>query len=290
MMDSRCGLLCAECSYKQSHGCGGCVATNGHPFYGECPVAMCCQNKGHAHCGECMVMPCEKLYTYSYLDPEHGDKPQGKRVEVCRGWAASCGKMKWDKVLLTSAGWSSTNGEVNRNIQQRFLSMLGKPADEAKVLFIPTAAITDEAIRMADLCKQDLLQAGIPAENITVFNVGEKITRDQALAFDVIYFTGGDTGYLLKRIKETGFDAIIKAMVYSGKVYVGVSAGSLIATPNIGDPYSKETAGLAFINAYITVHVPQGSAAREDLPLPHIPLADNQALAVKWDGFDLIEN
>ena len=49
-------------------------------------------------------MPCGKLYAYSYLDPEHGDKPQGARVEVCRRWAAESGKQAWHNVLLTDSG------------------------------------------------------------------------------------------------------------------------------------------------------------------------------------------
>lgn len=91
-VQSRCGLLCNGCTYKESHGCGGCIETNGHPFHGECPIAVCCQNKGHTHCGECDVIPCDKLYKYSYLDPEHGDKPQGARVAVYRAWAANIHK------------------------------------------------------------------------------------------------------------------------------------------------------------------------------------------------------
>jgi hypothetical protein len=31
----------------ESHGCGGCIETNGHPFHGECPIAICRQEKGH---------------------------------------------------------------------------------------------------------------------------------------------------------------------------------------------------------------------------------------------------
>lgn len=87
-IQSRCGLLCGGCTYRESNGCGGCIETNGHPFYGECPVAKCCQDKGFSHCGECAEIPCPKLYEYSYTDPEHGDKPAGARVEVCRAWAA----------------------------------------------------------------------------------------------------------------------------------------------------------------------------------------------------------
>ncbi len=289
MMDTYCGLHCATCSWKESCGCGGCVETKGHPFHGECPIAICCTGKGYAHCGECEIIPCLKLFAYSYLDPEHGDKPQGSRIQVCRKHAAENGRQKWDKVLLTSAGWSGMNGDVHANIQQRFLTMLGKPVDEAKVLFISTAATFDEAIRMVDKCREELLHSGIRPENIIVYNIGDPLTVAEALTYDCIYFTGGDTRYLLQRIKETDFSRIIKAMVYSNKVYVGVSAGSLIATPNIANPYDEETSALALLNAYISVHTPKGTITGADLPLPHVSLSDDQALAVKWDGYEVVE-
>ncbi len=87
MIDTRCGLRCEGCSWKEKFNCGGCIATNGHPFHGECPVAICCQNKGHNHCGECVDFPCELLKSYS-CDPEHRDKPAGARIEQCKRWAA----------------------------------------------------------------------------------------------------------------------------------------------------------------------------------------------------------
>ena len=87
LIDTRCGLRCESCSYKAPCNCGGCIATNGHPFHGECPVAVCCQEKGFVHCGECEVFPCDLLQQYS-CDPEHGDTPPGARIEQCRRWAA----------------------------------------------------------------------------------------------------------------------------------------------------------------------------------------------------------
>ena len=86
-VQSRCGLLCKWCTHRESHNCGGCVETCGHPFHSECPVAKCCQEKGHIYCGECADMPCEQLRQYSYNDAEHGDNPPGARVEVCKAWA-----------------------------------------------------------------------------------------------------------------------------------------------------------------------------------------------------------
>ena len=79
-------------------------------------------------------------------------------------------------------------------------------------------------------------------------------------------------------------------MVYANKVYVGVSAGSLVATPNIGNSYEKETAGLCLINAYLGVHCAEGTVPREDLPLPHIPLSDNEAIVACYNGYTVIKN
>jgi len=120
MVDSRCGLLCTGCSWKEPCGCGGCIETMGHPFHGECPIAICAQEKGHSHCGECAQIPCAKLYEYSYLDPEHGDKPQGARIEVCRKWAAESGKNVWGNVLLALAGFEDSNCNPKPRIVNRF--------------------------------------------------------------------------------------------------------------------------------------------------------------------------
>lgn len=259
------------------------METNGHPFHGECSIAMCCQAKGHVHCGECDIIPCEKLYAYSYLDPEHGDKPQGARVEVCRHWAAESGVQAWRNVLLTDSGWRGGA------ILQRFWDMLGKPAAQAKVLFIPTAANSAESRPAAGKCFAELLSAGISPNNMRIYDIDGSLSVDEAMKFDAIYVAGGDTAHLLKRMKETGFDEIIKKMVYANKVYVGVSAGSMVAAPNIGDPYSEETSALCLINAYLSFHSEKGTKARVDLPLVHIPLTGGQALAVSFSGYELIE-
>ena len=88
MIDSRCGLHCTDCDWKESHNCGGCIETSGNPFHGECPVAQCSINKNISHCGECSEIPCELLTQYS-CDAEHGDDPRGARIEQCKQWVSS---------------------------------------------------------------------------------------------------------------------------------------------------------------------------------------------------------
>lgn len=83
MIDSYCGLSCAECTYREPMHCGGCIATQGKPFHGACEVAECAKGRGRRFCGECEHIPCEILTRYSH-DPEHGDTPPGARIERCQ--------------------------------------------------------------------------------------------------------------------------------------------------------------------------------------------------------------
>lgn len=83
--DSLCGLHCTGCSFKESHGCGGCIATCGRPFHGECPVAVCCQEKQLPHCGECRDFPCALMSMYAAGDvAEMG----WSRISECERWRA----------------------------------------------------------------------------------------------------------------------------------------------------------------------------------------------------------
>lgn len=83
MIESRCGLICSECSYQEQMGCKGCVNIE-KPFWSEsCPVKSCSEAKGYEHCGQCKDFPCGLLKQFSY-DEKQGDN--GKRIEQCKCW------------------------------------------------------------------------------------------------------------------------------------------------------------------------------------------------------------
>jgi len=85
MIESRCGILCSRCKYKDEVGCAGCINID-KPFWGDsCPVKNCCERQGTLHCGLCSDFPCTLLNEFAY-DKEQGD--DGLRIEQCRLWYA----------------------------------------------------------------------------------------------------------------------------------------------------------------------------------------------------------
>ncbi|MCL2388480.1 MAG: Type 1 glutamine amidotransferase-like domain-containing protein, partial [Defluviitaleaceae bacterium] len=143
-------------------------------------------------------------------------------------------------------------------------------------------------------CKSHLLRVGILEDNITSHDIDGTLTESDALLFDVIFFTGGETPYLANQMKKFNFDKIVKAMVYANRVYVGISAGSMIASKNFYLPFDyqpspEEFTGLGLTDICITVHCVAGTPSRDDLSSPHFSLTDRQAIVIKSNGYTLID-
>ena len=85
MIESRCGICCSGCGYREQMDCRGCVSIH-KPFWGEsCPVKSCCETREREHCGQCADFPCDLLHQFAY-DKEQGD--DGRRIEQCKKWGA----------------------------------------------------------------------------------------------------------------------------------------------------------------------------------------------------------
>jgi hypothetical protein len=86
-IDTRCGLICATCTFKEKFNCGGCIKTDGHPFHGDCAVAVCCQNRGFffAACARispascCTIIPTTR--TMEITAPESSSAGGGQNYE-----------------------------------------------------------------------------------------------------------------------------------------------------------------------------------------------------------------
>lgn len=179
------------------------------------------------------------------------------------------------KILLTSAGFE------NPRVQDCFLELLGKPAKEARALFIPTAAIDDDARAMLPKCRGDLLGAGVLPEHITDFNLDQAMSAEELAGYDTVYFCGGSTEHLLERIKAVGFDRALDAALERGLVYVGVSAGSIISAQNL-------PGNLGYLPRKLDVHCESGSPCG-NLPEGTVYLTNAQAIRLMGGDAEIIE-
>ena len=166
------------------------------------------------------------------------------------------------KVMLTSCGIETDT------IKACFLEMLGKAPADAKALFIPTAAIDADAIDVLPKCMEDLLKCGIPKEQIQVFDLHRSMQIQELNAFDVIYFCGGRTSYLLERINQSGFRDALLSYIQNDGLVLGVSAGSLIFAHNLPE-------NLGLLAARLSVHCEKSSITG---PVP-VPLPESIALS-----------
>ena len=179
------------------------------------------------------------------------------------------------RVLLTSAGLET------EEIKKYFVDMVGKDMSLAKALFIPTAAINAGAIEVLPKCMNDLLKCGIPDRNIKVYDLHIGMEIDALRQYDIVYLCGGDTDYLLERVNETGFGKTLMKYIQSDGIVIGVSAGSLIFSNNLG-----------LIDTKLDVHCAEGEKRGKVVyPLKeNIRLTNTCALAIREipDGLAII--
>jgi len=197
--------------------------------------------------------------------------------------------------LLTDSGFYYDN-ELDKPLDlliNHLKVMLQKTFAEATVLFVPTASMQNElkAKEIIKRLKNELLSMGFLSDNITIYDIDDSLTISDAMKFDVIYLTGGNTPYLAKRVKEAGFDKIIEEMIYANKVYIGMSAGSALLANhfNVDEFNDPQFCGLGILKAYFSAHCDDNTPIRTDLPLSHIALRENQAIKLSWNEYELID-
>lgn len=183
------------------------------------------------------------------------------------------------RVLLTSAGLETDE------IKEYFVNMVGRDMASVKALFIPTAAIDAGAIAVLPKCMNDLLKCGILDRNIKVYDLHVGMGAEELRRYDIVYLCGGETEYLLHRVREAGFDKALLEYIHADGAVIGVSAGSLIFANNL-------PGNLGLIDTKLDVHCEDGEK-RGKVPYPLKPsmrLTNTSALAVREfpDGLEIL--
>jgi len=136
--------------------------------------------------------------------------------------------------------------------------------DKKRVAFIATAADTYEDKWFVDDDREALRNKGLEVVEFDIKDYKQEELYDKLIGFDIMFFSGGNSYYLLEKMRESGFDKIVRRLLDEGVVYVGSSAGSIVACPNIGfvgpmdhpeeAPNLESFEGLGLVDFYLLPH------------------------------------
>ncbi len=207
------------------------------------------------------------------------------------------------KLLLTSAGLS------NKTISKALEKLVGKPANKTKIVFVPTAANVEDGIKdwlIKDLC--NLQNLGFAIDIVDISAVDKNVWLPRIKTADVIFFGGGNTFYLMSWLRKSGLDEVLPELLKT-RVYVGISAGSMVATKNLRMSTSqksyaekvfplKNDKGLGFVDFHVRPHLNSKYFPKlrtkfikeiaKDIPEPVYAIDDNTAIVIDGKNINVI--
>ena len=127
-------------------------------------------------------------------------------------------------VILTSSLYESIE------LVKKFLD---KNTESKKILFIPTAANVEEYKKYMHLTQKAFEDFGYEVENFDVSVFSEEIAKEKLSEAKIVFISGGNTFYLLQELKRKNLITYLKERIENGLLYIGESAGSVIAAPDI---------------------------------------------------------
>jgi dipeptidase E len=144
------------------------------------------------------------------------------------------------RFLLTSAGIK------NASIHDALVDLLGKPIPESNALCIPTAthALGQPELAWKFISGQEprtpMCELGWKSLGVLELTALPSIDEEQWVPMvqetDVLLVNGGDPLYLCYWMRQSGLADILPSL---RAVYVGLSAGSIVMAPNIGENFVR---------------------------------------------------
>ena len=197
-----------------------------------------------------------------------------------------------------------SSGGLNERITKLLWKCIGKKPENTKVSFVPSAAVSNDEAREGILvCMERLMSMGIPVNNILLYDLalllseGYKKTYsayidntptqfrimkvEELNQYDMIVFCGGNARLLLDEVNRTGFFRPLKEAIENGLIYLGISAGSMIAAGNFSD-------GLGYLTNLIMPHAEKGCPCGEIQGNDPLELSNEQVVWIQGERQEII--
>lgn len=184
--------------------------------------------------------------------------------------------------------------------------MLGKPWREFKMAHVITASKGVTNLEYFERNRAFFKKEGYQSEELDLDGKSEDELREILSKKELVYVEGGNSYYLLKSIRESGFDKVIKELLPKGLIYMGGSAGAYVACPTIEmagfrhqDKYDHygvtDLTGMNLIPFLLSVHykpeyrdILEEKISQAKYPLKI--LTDEQAILIKDGEVELVGN
>src|SRR3954462_3307791 len=194
------------------------------------------------------------------------------------------------KLLLTSAGVQ------NASIHQALVDLLSKPIADSSALCIPTAQYGHPMVGPGAKAwkfisgNSDNPMTGLGWKSVGVLELTALPSLDEerwvpwVRETDVLLAAGGDALYLCHWMRESGLADMLPSLTET--VWVGLSAGSMVMTPRIGEdfvqwrPPTGDDTTLGIVDFSICPHL-----AQDDMPGNSMAEAEEWAASISGPAY-----
>ena len=147
----------------------------------------------------------------------------------------------------------------------RLLPLLEEAVPGKSICYVPTAADVERNKGYILETVAELIRHGFDLQILDIVQM-DQLEIEQALTnCNCLMVSGGNTFYLLQELQQKKLLPLIRTKVQTGMIYVGESAGSILAAPDIfyscamdqpeRAPQLHGTTALGLINFYPVPHV-----------------------------------
>ena len=183
-----------------------------------------------------------------------------------------------------------------------------------KVAYIANAADLDDDQIWMTHNREKFIDLGFEIIDVDLRVTQHDNLKEKLEQMDTVYVEGGNTFYLLDISNKSGFTKIIQDLVNKkNKLYIGTSAGSIVAGPNTEStkylddlsvvPNFKNFTGFGLVNFVVIPHIGNDDFYRQfednyfemfkNLKMydyPHICLRDNQAIWAEDNKIEIVQD
>lgn len=164
-----------------------------------------------------------------------------------------------NNIILTS----SFNSVAHELQEKGFI-----PHGASRVAFIPTAADIYDEKPWVEADRNALIGLGYEVFDLFLKEQSVEQLKEELRTANIVFVAGGNTTYLVERVHMCGFEQAVRDLLSEDRIYIGSSAGSILAGSTVEPFLEEDTSELP---KDFTLHDSTCLGLVDYIVLPHYP-------------------